>query len=380
MKKICWEESGPHHARPRRGADADERHADAARHGAGGAGPLVGAADADARPAHRRARRTATCYWRIKAKSNEELRQEFLSIYVPRIFELGLTMPDPELRYDEATGALALHRARLGRTPERRDRPRPDESRSASTSGASTTPPRWVRDAMLASTERRRLSRADQAMSEGSPTTRPSLGGLPAGEPRVTRWSTAGTCMAPDEELALHYAREFYGRRQESDRLWVVAGGGDHRARRPRPAEAALRSVFQAAGRLRHRTSSTRPRRGPAQAQAEGRRMTSRAGPVAARAGGPRRGCCSRIADDEFVIGFWDSEWTGIAPHARGGRGDELDRQDEIGHARALYTLLGGAHRAGSGRDRLRPRAGGLRHARLVDHPRTDWAFTIARR
>lgn len=31
-----------------------------------------------------------------------------------------------------------------------------------------------------------------------------------------------GSVRAPDEELALHYAREFYGRRQESHRLWVV--------------------------------------------------------------------------------------------------------------------------------------------------------------
>ena len=43
-------------------------------------------------------------FWRIKAKSSEELRQEFLGIYVPRIWELGLTLPDPELRYDQATG------------------------------------------------------------------------------------------------------------------------------------------------------------------------------------------------------------------------------------------------------------------------------------
>jgi ring-1,2-phenylacetyl-CoA epoxidase subunit PaaA len=40
-------------------------------------------------------------HWRIKARTSEELRQEFLSIYVPRILELGLTLPDPELRYDE---------------------------------------------------------------------------------------------------------------------------------------------------------------------------------------------------------------------------------------------------------------------------------------
>jgi ring-1,2-phenylacetyl-CoA epoxidase subunit PaaA len=42
--------------------------------------------------------------WRIKNKSNDELRQEFLAIYVPRIRELGLTLPDPALRYDEAAG------------------------------------------------------------------------------------------------------------------------------------------------------------------------------------------------------------------------------------------------------------------------------------
>ena len=31
-----------------------------------------------------------------------------------------------------------------------------------------------------------------------------------------------GNVVAPDDGLALHYAREFYGRRGESVRLWVV--------------------------------------------------------------------------------------------------------------------------------------------------------------
>jgi ring-1,2-phenylacetyl-CoA epoxidase subunit PaaB len=31
-----------------------------------------------------------------------------------------------------------------------------------------------------------------------------------------------GSVMAPDAELAVHYAREMFGRRQESIRLWVV--------------------------------------------------------------------------------------------------------------------------------------------------------------
>lgn len=31
-----------------------------------------------------------------------------------------------------------------------------------------------------------------------------------------------GNLRAPDSELALHYAREFYGRRQESDKIWII--------------------------------------------------------------------------------------------------------------------------------------------------------------
>ena len=31
-----------------------------------------------------------------------------------------------------------------------------------------------------------------------------------------------GNVLAPDAELAVHYAREMFGRRQESVRLWVV--------------------------------------------------------------------------------------------------------------------------------------------------------------
>jgi ring-1,2-phenylacetyl-CoA epoxidase subunit PaaA len=43
-------------------------------------------------------------HWRIKAKTSEELRQEFLGIYVPRIRELGLTLPDADLHLEEASG------------------------------------------------------------------------------------------------------------------------------------------------------------------------------------------------------------------------------------------------------------------------------------
>ncbi len=37
-----------------------------------------------------------------------------------------------------------------------------------------------------------------------------------------------GSVMAPDSVLAVHYARELYGRRQESVRLWVVRRSDVH--------------------------------------------------------------------------------------------------------------------------------------------------------
>lgn len=86
------------------------------------------------------------------------------------------------------------------------------------------------------------------------------------------------------------------------------------------------------------------------------------------------------MADDEFVLGFWDSEWTGIAPILEEDVAMSSVSQDEIGHAKALYELL--ASLTGRDADEIafgRP-AEAYRHAALMNHARTDWAFTIARR
>lgn len=42
--------------------------------------------------------------WGVKTKTNDELRQEFINKMVPDLQLLGLTLPDPELRYDKASG------------------------------------------------------------------------------------------------------------------------------------------------------------------------------------------------------------------------------------------------------------------------------------
>ena len=86
------------------------------------------------------------------------------------------------------------------------------------------------------------------------------------------------------------------------------------------------------------------------------------------------------LADDEFVLGFWDSEWTGIAPILEEDVATSSIAQDEIGHAKAWYELLasltdGDADRIAFGRD-----PEDYRHAALMNHPRTDWAFTVIRR
>jgi ring-1,2-phenylacetyl-CoA epoxidase subunit PaaA len=46
----------------------------------------------------------ALLMWRFKTRANEDLRQEFLDRYVPRIWSLGFTLPDPALRKDEQSG------------------------------------------------------------------------------------------------------------------------------------------------------------------------------------------------------------------------------------------------------------------------------------
>jgi len=86
------------------------------------------------------------------------------------------------------------------------------------------------------------------------------------------------------------------------------------------------------------------------------------------------------MADDEFVIGFSDSEWTGIAPQLEEDVAISSLAQDEIGHAAALYGLLGGL--TGEDPDAIAydREPVDYRHCRLLDHGRGDWAMTIARR
>jgi ring-1,2-phenylacetyl-CoA epoxidase subunit PaaC len=82
------------------------------------------------------------------------------------------------------------------------------------------------------------------------------------------------------------------------------------------------------------------------------------------------------IADDELIIGWRDSEWTGIAPMLEEDVAFSSIAQNEIGHARAVYSLLSGdADALAFDRD---PEE--YRSAPLVELHLLEWAHTIARR
>ena len=88
--------------------------------------------------------------WGVKTRSNDELRQVFVNQMIPDLQALGLSVPDPELRFDEAssnwlTGPIdwdEFWRVVKGDGPCNRERL--EARREAHENG------RWVREAMAA--------------------------------------------------------------------------------------------------------------------------------------------------------------------------------------------------------------------------------------
>jgi ring-1,2-phenylacetyl-CoA epoxidase subunit PaaA len=126
--------------------------------------------------------------WRIKRETNDELRQKFVDITVPQADFLGLTVPDPAVKWNEEKGGYdfgdidweEFYAVVRGEGPVAKERMK--ARRDAWDNGA------WVREAAAAHEAKRHV----------------------------------GSVHAPDEELALRHARDTYTRRQEGVSLWVV--------------------------------------------------------------------------------------------------------------------------------------------------------------
>ncbi|HJU30587.1 MAG TPA: 1,2-phenylacetyl-CoA epoxidase subunit PaaA [Hyphomicrobiaceae bacterium] len=101
-----------------------------------------------------------TMKWKIKRFSNDDLRQKFVDATVPQGHYLGLTFPDPDLKFDEASGHWRFgpidwsefKRVLAGHGPCNRERLA--ARRKSHDEGA------WVREAALAYA-RKRKERAD---------------------------------------------------------------------------------------------------------------------------------------------------------------------------------------------------------------------------
>jgi ring-1,2-phenylacetyl-CoA epoxidase subunit PaaA len=101
--------------------------------------------------------------WKIKLLSNDELRQRFVDQTVPQAEYLGLRMPDPDLKWNEATGHYdfgpidwsEFHAVLKGNGPCNKERLRARVQ--AWEEG------RWVREAALAHADKRARRAAAQA-------------------------------------------------------------------------------------------------------------------------------------------------------------------------------------------------------------------------
>ena len=98
--------------------------------------------------------------WKIKINSNDELRQKFVDQTAPQARYLGLTVPDPDLKWNEARGAYdfgeidwdEFHQVLKGNGPCNAERMA--ARRKAHEDGA------WVREAAAAHAEKRKTARA----------------------------------------------------------------------------------------------------------------------------------------------------------------------------------------------------------------------------
>jgi ring-1,2-phenylacetyl-CoA epoxidase subunit PaaC len=88
-----------------------------------------------------------------------------------------------------------------------------------------------------------------------------------------------------------------------------------------------------------------------------------------------RRGLILAVADDELVLGHRHAEWTGWAPHVEEDLAFSSIAQDEIAHARLLYSLTEEDVDALA----LGRRPEEYRNAILCERPNGDWGYTLAR-
>jgi len=85
------------------------------------------------------------------------------------------------------------------------------------------------------------------------------------------------------------------------------------------------------------------------------------------------------LADDEFILGYRNSEWTGIAPMLEEDVAFSSMSQDEIGHARLMYQMLEAETGMSADKIAYARQPEEFLCCNLVEHRKLDWAHAVAR-
>jgi ring-1,2-phenylacetyl-CoA epoxidase subunit PaaC len=85
------------------------------------------------------------------------------------------------------------------------------------------------------------------------------------------------------------------------------------------------------------------------------------------------------VADDEFILGYRNSEWTGIAPMLEEDVAFSSMAQDEIGHARLMYQMLEAETGISADKIAYARQPEEFLSCRLMEHRKLDWAHAVAR-
>eukprot|EP01042_Synura_sphagnicola_P032909 gene32909-42308_t len=162
--------------------------------------------------------------WKIKQNSNDELRQKFVDQTVPQAKYLGLTVPDPALKWNEEKGGhdfgepdwTEFFAVIAGEGPCNRERL--EARRKAWNDGA------WFRDGLTAHAGKQaarrqaaRIAAESETMSSEWPLWEVFIRGQHGLNHRHV-----GSLHAPDAEMAILNARDVYTRRNEGVSIWVV--------------------------------------------------------------------------------------------------------------------------------------------------------------
>ena len=214
--------------------------------------------------------------WGIKRHTNDELRQRFVDMTVPQAEKLGVTLPDPDLRWNDERGHYDFGAVDWDEFAA------VIKGNGPCNAAARRAPQGRARRRRLGARRRHRARGQGARMStqftaEGGHGAVPTTGVPVEPTPATVRsdWPLyevflrgkrglnhvhVGSLHAADAEMALHHARDLYTRRNEGVSIWVVPRRAGHRVQPGREGpvlRAGRRQGVPAPDVLRH------PRRRP---------------------------------------------------------------------------------------------------------------------